>query len=63
MSAVASSRTKPLRAMIRRHKRWDMLFGLLGLLAMMVGVMTLAALFTDMVVTGIPRLTGDFFTS
>ncbi|MFZ2649735.1 MAG: phosphate ABC transporter permease PstA, partial [Burkholderiaceae bacterium] len=41
----------------------DMLFGLLGLLAMMVGVMTLAALFTDMVVTGIPRLTGDFFTS
>lgn len=61
MTAPVSSRTQNLRAIIRRHKRWDMLFGLLGLLAMMVGVLTLAALFTDMVVTGVPRLTGDFF--
>jgi phosphate transport system permease protein len=52
-----------LRAVIRAHKRWDALFGLLGLLAMMVGVLTLAALFFNMAVDGIPRLTGDFFTS
>jgi phosphate transport system permease protein len=63
MSAAASSRTQTLRAIIRSHKRWDAVFGVLGLLAMMVGVLTLAALFTSMAVDGIPRLTGDFFTS
>ncbi len=52
-----------LRALIRKHKRWDMLFGLLGLLALSVGILTLVALFVDMAVSGVPRLTGDFFTS
>jgi phosphate transport system permease protein len=54
---------RELRAIIRAHKRWDALFGLVGLLAMMVGVLTLAALFFNMAVDGIPRLTGDFFMS
>ncbi|HYJ99389.1 MAG TPA: phosphate ABC transporter permease PstA [Burkholderiaceae bacterium] len=63
MSAVLSPRQEVLRAIIRRHKRWDAVFGVLGLLAMMVGVLTLAALFTSMALDGIPRLSGDFFTS
>ena len=63
MSYAVSTRTRTLRAIIRSHKRWDAFFGVLGLLAMMVGVLTLAALFTTMAVDGIPRLTGDFFTS
>jgi phosphate transport system permease protein len=63
MSAAVSSRTKQLRAIIRSHKRWDAAFGVLGLLAMMVGVLTLAALFSNMAIDGIPRLSGDFFTS
>ena len=63
MNDAVSSRTKQLRAIIRSHKRWDTVFGVLGLLAMMVGVLTLAALFTSMAIDGIPRLTGDFFTS
>ena len=33
-----------LRAMIRQHKRWDMLFGVLGLAALSVGILTLVAL-------------------
>ena len=57
------SRTRELRAIIRSHKRWDVIFGVLGLLAMMVGILTLAALFIDMAIDGVPRLTGDFFTS
>jgi phosphate transport system permease protein len=57
------NRTETLRTMIRKHKRWDMLFGLLGLLAMSVAIFTLVALFVDMAVTGIPRLSTDFFTS
>jgi phosphate transport system permease protein len=63
MSTAVSSRTQQLREIIRSHKRWDAAFGVLGLLAMMVGVLTLAALFTSMAIDGIPRLTGDFFTS
>ena len=64
MGAVnVSSRTESLRATIRRHKRWDLIFGLLGLAVLLLAVLTLVALFTDMVITGVPRLTGDFFTS
>jgi phosphate transport system permease protein len=62
MSAVLPSRAENLRKIIRTHKRWDALFGVLGLLAMLVGVLTLAALFAQMAIDGIPRLTGDFFT-
>lgn len=57
------NRIDELRGIIRRHKRWDMIFGLLGLLALSVGILTLAALFVDMAAAGIPRLNGDFFTS
>ncbi len=57
------NRTEGLRTMIRKHKRWDMLFGVMGLLAMSTAILTLVALFVDMAVTGIPRLSLDFFTS
>jgi len=52
-----------IRALIASHKRWDMIFGLCGLLALMVGVLTFAALFVDMAVEGVPRLNADFFTN
>ncbi|MEQ1804844.1 MAG: phosphate ABC transporter permease PstA [Burkholderiaceae bacterium] len=58
-----AARQQQLRTLIRRHKRWDMIFGVLGLLAMMVGVLTLAALFAGMAIDGVPRLSADFFTS
>lgn len=56
-------KTEELRAVIRAHKRWDMLFGLLGLAAMAIGILTLLALFTEMVIDGFPRLSAEFFTS
>ncbi len=31
------NRTDELRALIRKHKRWDMIFGVVGLLALSVG--------------------------
>jgi phosphate transport system permease protein len=52
-----------LRAIIARHKRWDAIFALLGLLALMVGVLTFVALFVDMTIRGVPRLNWEFFTS
>jgi phosphate transport system permease protein len=63
MAAGRTLGAQQMRDLIRKHKRLDALFGLLGLLALMVGVMTLAALFAGMAIDGIPRLTGDFFTS
>jgi phosphate transport system permease protein len=63
MKARALARADALRAIIRVHKRWDMIFGVLGLLAMLVGILTLATLFVNMAVDGIPRLSGDFFTN
>jgi len=52
-----------IRALIASHKRWDMIFGLCGLVALMVGVLTFAALFVDMAIEGIPRLNLDFFSN
>lgn len=52
-----------IRAIIARHKRWDMLFGLLGLLALMIGVLTLTVLFADMAIKGAGRIDYDFLTS
>jgi phosphate transport system permease protein len=52
-----------MRALIGRRKRADLVFGLLGLLALMIGVLAFAALFADMAVQGLPRLEAEFFTS
>ncbi|MCK6420332.1 MAG: phosphate ABC transporter permease PstA [Aquabacterium sp.] len=64
MAAIdAVARAKEIRELIRAHKRWDTIFAMLGLLAMMVGILTLVALFTEMVVDGLPRLNAEFFTN
>ena len=52
-----------MRAMIAAHKRWDVMFGVLGILALMIGVMTFAALFADMAIKGVGRIDLDFLTS
>ena len=52
-----------VRAMIQRHKRWDTVFACVGLLAMMVGILTLLALLVDMALVGLPRLNADFFSA
>jgi phosphate transport system permease protein len=57
------SRGEELRKIIRAHKRWDVIFGALGLAAMSVGILTLLALFTEMFIDGYPRLSSEFFTN
>jgi len=57
-----AARVQEIRAMIAAHKRWDFAFAVVGVLALMVGVMTFAALFVEMIVEGAPRLSWDFFT-
>jgi phosphate transport system permease protein len=52
-----------VRSLIGRHKRYDQLFAVIGLMAMFVGMITLVTLFIDLVINGSPRLHLDFFTS
>ncbi len=52
-----------VRLLIASRKRWDYVFALLGLGALMVAVLTLTALFVDLAIDGIPRLSLDFLTS
>ena len=59
----SSVRLQEIRALIAAHKRWDIIFGVVGLLALMVGVLTFAALFIEMAIKGLPRLSWDFFIS
>jgi phosphate transport system permease protein len=52
-----------VRELIARHKRWDIVFALVGLVSLGIAAMTFAALVLDMALDGAPRLSWDFFTS
>ncbi len=52
-----------IRALIAHHKRWDMVFASIGLIALMIGVLTFCALFLQMAFDGAPRLSLDFFSN
>ena len=52
-----------IRALIRRLKFNDYIFSLVGLVCMMLGVVTLLALFTDLLLDGMERLNYEFFSS
>ncbi len=48
---------------VERNKNRDKLFGVIGLLATFVGMLTLAALLGDLAIDGLARLQPHFFTS
>ncbi len=52
-----------IRRLIAKHKRWDLIFAIIGVLALMVGILTFAALFVQMFIDGASRLSWDFFTN
>ena len=52
-----------IRSLIARRKFFDGAFAVVGLLALLVGLITLLALILDLAVDGVPRLTWQFFTS
>jgi phosphate transport system permease protein len=51
-----------IRRLIAKAKRWDLVFSLLGLLALSMAVIVLVGLFTNLLWEGAPRLSADFFT-
>ena len=59
----ALQKAAAIRARIRRLKINDYVFSLVGLVCMMLGVVTLLALFTDLLLDGMERLNYDFFSS
>jgi phosphate transport system permease protein len=59
---VNSQDLQAIRALIARAKRWDAFFGVIGILALMVGLLTFLALFVDMAIQGMGRIDPDFFT-
>jgi phosphate transport system permease protein len=52
-----------IRAMIRRHKRNDLIFTAVGMFVIASLTITLLVLFLDLILDGYPRFTLDFFTS
>ena len=60
---MAEMTVAEIRALITRHKRWDLIFATVGVLALMVGVLTFVALFAGMVMDGAHRLSWDFFVN
>jgi phosphate transport system permease protein len=58
-----SQSVQEIRALIAKHKRWDVIFALVAMTSLMLGVLTFVALFLDMVIDGAARLSWDFFTS
>ena len=51
-----------IRELIARHKRWDVIFGVIGILCLSIGLLTFATLFVDMLIDGYARLRPEFFT-
>ena len=64
MNAASSlPNLQAVREMIKRHKRNDFLFAIVGLLALMVGLLTLLILFVDLIMDGYPRFNLDFLSN
>jgi phosphate transport system permease protein len=60
---VAEHQVAEIRGIISRHKRWDYVFAVAGLISMLAGVLVLVALFIQLFIDGMPRFHPDFFTS
>ncbi|HOY70587.1 MAG TPA: phosphate ABC transporter permease PstA [Methylotenera sp.] len=61
MQASVLTNLTEVRAMIKRHKRNDIIFAVIGLIALMIGLLTLLTLFIDLVRNGYPRFNAEFF--
>lgn len=60
---MPSAPAADLRQLIARHRLREQAFTILGLLALLLGLLVLLGLFTQLAVTGAPRLTPEFFTA
>ena len=61
-SLIKPKTLEEVRAMIRAHKRNDLIFSSIGLLTITFALLTLLILFVDLVMDGYPKLNYQFFT-
>lgn len=54
---------RDIKSIIARHKAFDGLFAVFGLIGLFVGLATLLALIVDLAIDGLPRLSWEFFTN
>ena len=57
-----ASDSRALRALIGRHRRWDVAFAAVGVLALALAALAFVTLFVDMLLQGAPRLSWQFFS-
>ena len=55
------SNVEAIRQLVAKHKRYDWMFGVMGMVFLMLGVLTLVSLFADMAMSGMERISPDFF--
>ena len=55
--------SKDIENKVARNKKFDAIFAIIGLLATLVGMLTLTALILDLATAGLSRLSPHFFTS
>lgn len=48
---------------IKRRQFWDFFFALMGLMSLLFALITLITLIVDLSITGVPRISMDFFTN
>ena len=63
LSVAGAADTAAIRALVRKHKRHDLVFAVIGLLCLLVGLFALLALLLDMAIKGVPRIDWGFFTN
>ncbi|MCM8594000.1 phosphate ABC transporter permease PstA [Accumulibacter sp.] len=63
MRPAGESEVRWRRRVIARRRAWDWLFGLVGVLALVLAASVFAALFSEMLVAGFRHLSWDFLTS
>lgn len=63
MAAKTITEVALIRLNVARRKRLDLVFGILGVLALALGLLTITALLVDMLIDGWSRLNPDFFTN
>ncbi|MBF2006830.1 phosphate ABC transporter permease PstA [Chlorogloeopsis fritschii PCC 9212] len=60
---MTSANIHKIRNIINRNKRAEFIFSIIGLLAMLIGIIALMVLVVDLISDGLPRLDWQFFTS
>jgi phosphate transport system permease protein len=60
---MSTNNLHQLHKLISRNRLWEKVFIIFGILSLLVGIVTLLALVIDMTIDGLPRISGQFFTS